>query len=63
MIGSERSHDFKLGGKEQDPLFLLILIYIICLWLDFPPLEQHTLCREEEVSSSGAGTANQWQRM
>ena len=24
MIGSEVSHDFELGEKEQDPLFLLI---------------------------------------
>ena len=40
MIGSEVSHDFELGGKEQDLLFLLILIYILCLWLAVPPLER-----------------------
>ena len=31
MIGSEESHDFELGRKEQDSLFILILISIFCL--------------------------------
>ena len=63
MIGSEVSHDFKLGGKEHNPLFLLILIYILCLWLAVPPLEQDTLCRKEEHPTRDRECRSKWRRI
>ena len=44
---------FALGRKEQDSLFLLlILIYILCLWLAVPAPEEEQLTKGRECRSS-----------
>ena len=42
-----------MSRTPRDWLFLLILIYILCLWLAVPHLEHDTPCREEEQPTRG----------